>query len=423
MTTAPLVKSPRLLSLDVFRGAAMAAMVLVNDPGDWGHIYPPLEHSKWDGCTPTDLIFPFFLFMVGVSIVYAMDSKKDDAANHGQMLLHAFRRMVTLIFITLLVQLFYHPFPGTVQCIGIVVMIGILIYINSTARLWQWALSLVAIGVIAWFFYHPGLVNLRFPGVLQRIAVVYFICTLFFLKTSPNTQKWLFIIALVAYYIIMCWIPVPGVGYANLNPETNMGALIDRTVFTTNHLWSESHTWDPEGLLGTLPAIGTGLFGIMVGRWLKRPDRDNNTKVVWMYVYGLLAVVASLVWDLFFPINKALWTSSFVLYTGGLATMTLATLFWLIDVQGHKKYLSFFIAFGTNAITAYILADVVPGLIALIKINSHGQKIDAYSFGYQTLFVPYLTPVNASLGGAILFVIIIWLLLLPLYKKKIIIKV
>jgi predicted acyltransferase len=142
-----------------------------------------------------------------------------------------------------------------------------------------------------------------------------------------------------------------------------------------------------------------------------------------MFIYGLLAVTASLIWDLFFPINKSLWTSSFVLYTGGLATMTLATLYWLIDVQGYKKYTSFFVAFGINAITAYILSDIVPGTIALIKINSGGKSIDAYSYIYQTVFVPHFTPVNASLAGAIAFTLLIYLMVWVLYKLKIIIKV
>jgi predicted acyltransferase len=423
MTAELKAKSPRLLSLDVLRGLSMAAMILVNDPGDWGHIYPPLEHSKWNGCTPTDLIFPFFLFMVGVSIVYAMESKKAAVENHGKILLHAFRRMVTLIAITFLVQLFFHPVQGILQSLGIIILVGILIYFNTVGNTLLWFVSLLVAGILAFIFYHTGLVTLRYPGVLPRIAVVYFICTLLYLKTSAKTCMWLFAGVLVGYYIIMCFIPVPGVGYANLNPETNMGAWLDRLVFTPSHLWSESHTWDPEGLLGTLPAIGTGLFGMMVGTWLKRRDRDDATKVTWMFVYGIGAVTLSLFWDLFFPINKALWTSTFVLYTGGLATMSLATLYWLIDVQGYKRFTSFFLVFGMNAITAYIMADFVPGLISLIRLKHNGQTLDGYSYIYQTLFVPYFSPINASLASAIGLVLLIWLLLLGLYKRNIIIKV
>ncbi len=364
------IKSPRLLSLDVFRGATIAAMILVNDPGDWGHIYAPLEHSKWNGCTPTDLVFPFFLFMVGVSVTYAMESRKETMP-HQKLILKALQRTAILIAIPWATQLIFHP--------------------------------------------ETGFSHLRMPGVLPRIALVYFICTILYLKTSQKTRDWIFGGALIGYFIIMTFIPVPGVGYANLEPETNMGAWIDRLVFTTNHLWRESHTWDPEGLLGTLPAVATGLFGIRVGSWLKRTDRDNNVKVSWMFTYGVIAVVAGLAWDLFFPINKALWTSSFVLYTGGLATIALALSYWLIDVQGHKRFTYPFVVFGANAITAYVLSGFIPHYLGMIKIG--GASI------YQTFFAPYFSPVNASLVSAIFIVIILWLAMWILYLRKIIIKI
>jgi predicted acyltransferase len=359
---------PRLLSLDVFRGVTVAAMILVNNPGDWSHIYPPLEHSVWNGCTPTDLIFPFFLFIVGVSIVYAMETKVIVAENHTKMILSALRRGLILIVISLIIQAMFH-----------------------------------------------GIANLRFPGVLQRIGVVYFICTLLYIKTTQKTRDWLFVLLLIGYYIIMAFVPVPDTGHASLDPATNMGAWLDRTVFSTNHLWSESHTWDPEGLLGTLPAIATGLFGIRVGSWLKRRDRDDAVKVSWMFIYGVIAVVAGLIWGLFFPINKALWSSSFVLYTGGWATIALAISYWLIDVHGHKRFTTPFVAFGANAITAYILSDFVPHY--LNKISIGGSSI------YQLVFVPYFSPFNASLACAIMQVLLIWLLMWILYLRKIIIKV
>ncbi|MGN8067354.1 acyltransferase family protein [Mucilaginibacter sp. SG564] len=363
-------QNSRLISLDVMRGATIAAMILVNDPGDWGHIYAPLEHSKWDGCTPTDLVFPFFLFMVGVSVVYAMESKKATVP-HGKLLLNALRRTLILIAIPWITQLIFHP--------------------------------------------DGGLSHLRLPGVLPRIALVYFICTILYLKTSQKTRDWIFAFALIGYFIIMTCIPVPGVGYANLKPETNMGAWIDRLVFGTNHLWRESHTWDPEGLLGTLPALATGLFGIRVGTWLKRKDRDDNVKVSWMFTYGVIAVVLGLIWDLFFPINKALWTSSFVLYTGGLATIALAMCYWLIDVQGRKRFTYFFVVFGANAITAYVLSGYIPHYMGMIKIG--GASI------YQTLFAPYFSPINASLVSAIFTVAILWLVMWVFYIKKIFIKI
>lgn len=370
------IKTPkqRLLSLDVMRGATIAAMTLVNNPGDWGHIYAPLEHSKWNGCTPTDLIFPFFLFMVGVSIVFAMETKKADPANHSKMILSALRRMVTLIVISWLIQV----------------------------------------------FYHHSLSHLRFPGVLQRIALVFFICSILYIKASQKTRDWVLAGSLIGYYIIMTFIPVPDGTPANLNPETNIGAWLDRLVFTSAHLWRESKTWDPEGLLGTLPAIGTGLFGIRVGAWLKRADRENSVKVSWLFVYGVAAVMVALVWDLFFPINKSLWTSSFVLYAGGLATIALAFCYWVIDVQGHKKYAWILVVFGMNAITAFVLGDLLQGIVDLIP-GPGGVKTSAWLYLHG--IAPYFSPINASLVRAVIYVLLTWLPMIWLYKKKIYIKV
>ncbi|HTI57627.1 DUF5009 domain-containing protein [Mucilaginibacter sp.] len=370
ITTDPSVLKKRLLSLDVFRGITIAAMVLVNDPGDWGHIYAPLEHSKWNGCTPTDLIFPFFLFMVGVSIVYSMENKLA-TVSHSSLILKALRRMGLILLIQYSIQL----------------------------------------------LFHPGLSHLRLPGVLPRIALVYFICTVLYVKTSQKTRDWIFIIALVGYYIIMNFVPVPGVGYANLEPETNMGAWLDRLIFTPDHLWSQSHTWDPEGLLGTIPAMATGLFGIRLGTWLKRKDRDDSTKVSWMFTYGAISVVIALIWDLFFPINKALWTSSFVLYAGGLATIGLSLSYWLIDVQGYKRFTWFFVVFGANAITAYVMADFVPHYLSMIRGDAKGNPF------YHAFFLNFLSPVNASLASAVFIVLAVWVVMWVLYIRKIFIKI
>jgi len=217
----------------------------------------------------------------------------------------------------------------------------------------------------------------------------------------------------------MCFIPVPGGTPANLNPETNFGAWIDRLVFGTHHLWRESVTWDPEGLLGTLPAIGTGLFGIRVGTWLKRADKESSVKVTWLFIYGTIAVVIALAWDLFFPINKALWTSTFVLYTGGLATIAMAFCYWMIDVQGHKKYVWILVVFGMNAITGYILSGILQGIINFIPVTG----TTACEWFYHHAISPYFAPYNASLVRAVIYVFLTWLPMYWLYKKKIYIKV
>ena len=370
-------KEPRLQSLDIFRGFTIAAMILVNTPGDWNYIYPPLEHSKWNGCTPTDLVFPSFLFMAGVSIVFALQKKRAEAALHKGILVSAFRRMLLLIVIGLSIQLIYR-----------------------------------------WDFQH-----LRFPGVLQRIAVVYFISTLLYLKFSSRALNYIFAFALIGYYIIMTFVPVPDGHLPNLEPATNMAAYIDRWVFSVDHLYKPSGgIWDPVGLLSTLPAIGTTLFGVKVGVWLKRTDLDPRDKTIGLFIAGILAIVAGLIMDLFFPINKSLWTSSYVLYSAGICTVGFTLTYWFVDLKNRGKGLWPFLVFGTNAISAYILSEVSPGLIDLLTLNIHGQRVSGMKLLYSQLFLPFFSPQNASLLSAVCFVLFIWLLMLPLYRKHIIIK-
>ena len=382
--SSTLIKSPvRLLSLDVFRGLTVAAMILVNNPGSWSTIYAPLKHAEWNGCTPTDLIFPFFLFIVGVSISYALGSKRE-STSQSKLLFTALKRALILFglgfFLNLFPKVFIDPFE---------------------------ALSTV-----------------RIPGVLQRIAIVFFFTALIYVKTNQKTQLRLFFGILIAYWALMTFVPVPGIGYANLEKETNLGAWLDRTILTEAHLWKSVKTWDPEGILSTLPAVATGLFGVLVGTWLRRKDREESVKISWMFSIGILAVVFGLIWDLFFPINKALWTSSFVLYAGGLATIGLALCYWLIDVQGYKKGTTPLVVYGVNAITVFFLSGLIPRILTLIMVNMpDGTRVNSIVWMYETFYTPYFTPINASLAGAVTF-ILIWLLILwVMFKRKIIVKV
>ena len=374
---------PRLLSLDFFRGLTVAAMILVNNPGSWANIYAPLRHAEWHGCTPTDLIFPFFLFIVGVSISFALGSKKDHV-KHSKLITTAFKRALILFGLGLFLSLFPRVFTEPLETLKTV----------------------------------------RIPGVLQRIAIVFFISAVIFIKTTQKTQFKILIGVLVGYWLLMTFVPVPGVGYPNLEKETNLGAWLDRTLLSEAHLWRSARTWDPEGILSTLPAIGTGLFGVLIGSWLRRKDKQDAVKISWMFSIGILAVIIGLIWDLFFPINKALWTSSFVLYAGGLATIGLALCYWMIDVQGYKKGTKPFVVYGVNAITVFFLSGLIPRLLNMISIQSaDGSKIGAKEWMYPAFFTPYFSPINASLAGAIIF-IFIWLAILWwMYNKKIIIKV
>jgi predicted acyltransferase len=377
MNSDLLTASPkRLLSLDVFRGITVAAMILVNNPGDWTHIYPPLKHAAWNGCTPTDLIFPFFLFIVGVSIVYALAAKKLLKTAHPAVMRSVLKRSLILFGLGLLLSLFPRFDFSTV----------------------------------------------RIMGVLQRIALVFFCCSLIYLKTTFRTQVWLLAALLISYWLLMTLVPVPGVGYPNLEPATNLGAWLDRAILTEPHLWKTSKVWDPEGLLGTIPAIGTGLIGMLTGTWLRKTSEPGN-KIAWLLVLGNAAILAGLIWDGWFPVNKALWTSSYVLFTGGLAMNGLAMCYWLIDAQGYQRWTKPFVVFGVNAITVFFLSGLIPRIMSLIKVDLNGEEVDLKTWLYETFFTPYLSPLNASLAGAITFVLI-WLgILWMMYHKQIIIKV
>jgi predicted acyltransferase len=374
MTTTP---SKRLLSLDVFRGITVAAMILVNNPGDWAHIYSPLEHAEWNGCTPTDLIFPFFLFIVGVSIVFALDSGKSDLISHPKLIKSIIIR----------------------------------------------SLKLFALGLILSLFPYFDFSVVRIPGVLQRIAIVYLVSSLLFIKLKPKTLLQIFGLLLIGYWLLMSLVPIPGIGSANLGKDTNLGAWIDRTLLTEAHLWKSAKTWDPEGLFSTIPAIATGLFGVLMGIILKAKQRTQENKVVWLFFFGFFGFLLGLIVDLFFPINKSLWTSSYVLYTGGLASMGLAFCYWLVDVRQVTWFTKPFVIYGINAITVFFASGIIARSMNIIKTTLNGQEISLKGYLYQQFFTPYLSPLNASLAGAITFVLI-WLLVLWLmFRKNIIIKV
>ncbi len=375
----------RLLSLDFFRGITVAAMILVNNPGSWGNIYPPLSHAPWHGATPTDLIFPFFLFIVGVSIAYAMGSKKEDKSTHAKTIGKAIRRALTLFLLGFILAIFPRNFSE--------------------------------------FDLIESLKTVRIPGVLQRISVVFLISSILFLKLSDRRLFQAIVILLFGYWALMTFVPVPGFGEPNLEKETNLGAWIDRTVLTEAHLWKSSKTWDPEGLLSTLPAIATCLFGVLVGVYLRKKTIEPATKISWLFTVGTLALLGGLLWDLQFPINKALWTSSYVLYSGGWATIILAMSYWLIDVNKYDRFTKPFVIYGINAITVFFLSGLMPRIVNMFKVDFNGEKIGALTYVNKAWFVPNFSPINASLAYAVAFVLFWYLILWIMYKRNIIIKV
>ena len=373
MPTATPAATARLLSLDVFRGLTVMGMVVVNNPGDWGHIYPPLEHAEWNGCTPTDLVFPFFLFIVGVSLAYALAGVKQRGPQ-GPALGQVLRRAAVLFGLGLFLSL-YPRFDFPI---------------------------------------------VRIMGVLQRIALVFLGCSVIYLKTSWRTQVLLLVAFLIGYAALLQLVPVPGVGPANLEPATNLGAWLDRTFFTEAHLWKQSRTWDPEGLLGTLPALGTGLLGVLAAQWLRRPDATAAAKVRGLVATGIVCGLLGLLWNVWFPINKALWTSSYVLFTGGLALVMLAGLYWLCDVRGYRRWATPAVAFGVNAIAVFVGSALLSRTFGLFKLPLPGGGVGGlkewlYGWGIAPFFSD---PRTASLAGAVVCLLIWWVVLSLLHRRQ-----
>jgi predicted acyltransferase len=366
----------RLVSLDVFRGLTIAGMVLVNNPGTWSAIYWPLAHASWHGWTPTDLVFPFFLFIVGVAITLAFARRVEVGGGKRDLYLKVIRR--TLIIFGL--GLFLNGFP----------------YFN--------------------------LAEIRIPGVLQRIAVCYLIASLIFLHTKVRTQVIIAVALLIAYCIVMTKFAAPGFAPGDLSKEGSLAAFIDRKVLGP-HIWKQGKVYDPEGLLSTIPAVATTLFGILTGHWL-RSERTQMEKVAGLFVAGAFCVMIGWAWNPFFPINKGLWTSSYVFFTAGLALQLLALCYWLIDIKGYRRWAWPFVVFGVNAIALFVGSGLMVKLMGLIRIpRADGTTISSQGWIFRTLFLSWLTPINASLAYAIAF-ILVWLFLMwLLYRKKIFIKV
>ncbi len=363
------MEKERLLSLDVFRGITIAGMILVNDPGNWSYVYAPLLHSSWHGYTPTDLIFPFFIFIMGVAISL---SKPKFGVERKLVMTKSIQRTFILFFIGLLLN----GFPE----------------------------------------YDFG--SLRIPGVLQRIALVFMVCIWMHHNLQVKQQYITGSILLVGYWLIMSFVPVPGVGDANLEPGTNFAAWLD-SIALTGHMWSSTKTWDPEGILSTFPAMVTGLMGLWTGKYLF--NAENKTEALLrLMVFGVLAIISALIWSMHFPINKSLWTSSFVLVTGGWAMLLFSMLYWALDVLKKRvKVIYPFQVFGMNAITVYVFAGLLSNILSMIKIGDqslHGVIYDLLVtvFGDQKL---------ASLVFALLFVTFCYLPIWVMFKKRIFIKV
>ena len=370
-------KDNRLVSLDVFRGITVAGMVLVNNPGSWSHIYWPLEHAEWNGWTPTDLIFPFFLFIVGVAIPLAFGKRIERGDSHRALFLKVLYRSA-IIF---LLGEFLAGFP----------------------------------------YFHFS--TIRIPGVLQRIAVCYFFASIIFLKTRPRTLAIIAVALLVVYWLLMTHVAAPGYYAGDLSKEGSLASYIDRRIFGP-HIWKQGIVYDPEGLLSTMGALATTLFGVLTGNLMRAKDRTPIEKVAHMFIAGVSCVIVGWIWNAWFPINKSLWTSAYVFFTGGLALQFLALCYWLIDIKGYQRWTKPFVIFGVNAIVLFVGTGVMARLMGLIKVpRADGSRPSLQSYIYNNAYASWLSPTKASLTFAISF-ILLWLFFMwLLYRKNIIIKI
>lgn len=425
----------RLLSLDIFRGITIAGMILVNNAGSWSTIYPPLQHAEWHGITPTDWVFPFFLFIVGVAIPLALGKRKE----RGDDPVAIRRKILRRVAIIFGLGLFLAAFPrfgmtaeaGSLRTFHYLVLAVFMVAlftreasaVGNVKRIAGWvALGAIGVMIVIGFFGYD-FSRLRIPGVLQRIALVYGACSLLFMKFNWRMQAWVGLGLLLLYWFLMMVVPVPGIGPANLEPTTNLGAWFDNLLLK-GHMYSQTKVWDPEGLLSTLPAIVTGIIGMLTGTWVKT-ERDHFEKVAGMLVAGTLLLAISHVWDLNFPINKKIWTSSYVCYTGGVALLILGVIYWLVDIHSYKKWAKPFIIYGTNALFVYVMSGLVVKTMFAIKWAGEGDKVwNVQSWIYQNGFAStFSNPYNASLAYAIACVLFFFGLAWVLYRAKIFIKV
>ena len=385
----------------------VAGMLLVNNPGTWSAIYPPLAHASWHGWTPTDLIFPFFLFIVGITTQISITARRergdDEAAIRRQIL-----KRGALIF---LFGLLLNGFPFFTW--GAVAGTADPTFIERIV---------------------DRLLNWRIMGVLQRIGIAYIISALIATRATLRTQVITTTAILFVYWLVMTVLPVPG---SNGTPgsllldqgSTTMAAYWDRVFLDWsrfglgNHLWTGSRTWDPEGILSTAGAVGTALLGNLTGRWIGQP-RPLIERVAAMLAAGAIAMMLGLMWHWSFPINKGIWTSSYVLFTGGVAAVSLATIMWLVDVNNWRWWTKPFVVYGVNPMIAFVGSGIMARMIySILKVDYEGQRIALQAFIYKTMYASWLAPRNASLAFALTFVAFWYVVLLMLHRRNILLRV
>ena len=445
----------RLISLDVFRGMTIAGMVLVNNPGT-SPVYWPLDHAEWNGLTPTDWIFPFFLFIVGVSISISLGRRKDAVqANDRSIYVKIVSRSLSIYLLGAAVSVL--PFfqfqssdaPDWLKMLDWLLWAAALLFL--LLRNYKMAGMLAGIAILGIAVMNLAGYNIvsydfstiRIMGVLQRIAVCYLITSLIFLHTNWRQQIYIAAALLLGYWFLITMVPVPGCEVTTMNDKAcNLAAYIDRVIITEPHIWRFGKVYDPEGILSTIGAIVTTISGVLTGTWLLRSDKGRVTsdeqtdsslitvnsslnKVSGLFFFGIVLFALGWIWNYFFPFNKALWTSSYVLVTTGLALLVLGCCYWLIDIKGFRSWAKPFVIFGVNALALFVFTGLFARMISAFRVayTPEGKSISAQKWIVDTIFLQLFQPINASLAYAISF-ILLWLFFMwLLYRKGIYIKV
>jgi predicted acyltransferase len=375
----------RLTSLDVFRGITIAGMILVNMVGVADDKYTLLDHAEWNGCTPTDLVFPFFLFIVGVAMTFSLSKYTAENKPTKAVYLRILRRAVILFVLGLILNGFWNK------------------------GIWTFDLS-----------------SIRFMGVLQRISLSYLFASLIVLKL-PRKSQWIVAgVLLIGYWLTMMYVPVPGYGAGVLTREGNLGAFIDRLIIPKAHLYKGdgfNFMGDPEGLFSTIPAIVSVLAGYFAGQWIKDKKQVNSQTSMDLVLFGLCCLVIGIIWDVAFPINKKIWTSSYVVFTDGWALMLLAACYELIEVRLIKRWSKPFEIMGLNAIALFIASVMLIKITAKTQLGTGEDAISIYNWIYQNFFASWAGNLNGSFLFGLVTVLLWYGIAVLMYRKNWFIKV
>ena len=378
-------KQKRLVALDILRGITIAGMITVNNPGSWSHIYAPLRHAPWNGCTPTDLVFPFFVFVMGVAM-YISWSKKDFRLT--------WRAAGKLLYRGLMLILI----GWIVGCYGIT--------LRTLTGDGSWA-------DVGYKIVH----NLRFLGVFPRLGLVSLFAGFLLLLFKPKRMPWVIAVLLIAYCVL-----IAVTGSFELN-DSNILARVDVAVLGDSHMYhKDGIAFDPEGLLSTIPCIAHCLIGTMAGMLIMRTG-DKWQKVNNLFILGSIMLMSGFLLDYAFPINKSMWSASYVLVTCGLASLLLALLVWIIDIKGKRRWSVFFESFGANPLFIYVLSALIVITISNIRFGFHGEQYSVWSFWYKVCMQPLFGDKGGSLACALSLVGLMWCIGYPLYRKRIYIKI